>query len=114
MVLIVQLGHRLSQWLDTCRGTILAAMASNVHLLGALKAALDLVVDLGRALAQVGPGIGVLEVAVLVGALRRPDNTGRGTCGVETGMRLVALKGAELAVDLGGEFCGDVLARSSV
>lgn len=106
MMLIVQLSHRLSQRLDTSRGPILAAMARNIHLLGPLEAALDLVVDLGRALAQVRPRIWVVEVAVLVGALRCPYHARRGTRGVETGMRLVTFDVTELAMDLGRQLCG--------
>lgn len=112
MMLIVKLGDRFSQRLDTRSGTVLAAMARDIHLLGALKAALDLVVDLGCALAQIGPALGVLQVAVLIGPLRRPDDTGRGAGGVETGMRLVALVGAELAMDFGGEFWRNMSVRN--
>jgi hypothetical protein len=106
MVLIVQLRNRLSQRLDTSSRTVLAAMAGDVHLLGPVKAALDLVVNFRSTLAQVRPCIRVVEVAVLVGTLRGPYYTGRGTSGIETGVGLVALmRLAELAMDAGGELC---------
>ena len=103
-MLIVQPRYRLSQRLDTSRRTILASMACDVHLLGPLKAALDLVVDLRGTLTQVGPALWILEISVFVGALRCPYDTGGGTGGVETSVGLVAFVGAELAMDLGGEF----------
>lgn len=104
MVLIVQLGNSFPEWFDTGCRAVFTAMARNVNLLRPLKAALDLVVDLRRTLAQVRPCFGVLEVAVLVGAFRGPYYTSGRTCRVETSMGLVAfVRIAELSVDLRGE-----------
>jgi hypothetical protein len=69
VMLVVQPRNGLSQRLDTGRRTVLSPMTCNVYRLRPLEAALNLVVDLRRTLAEVGPGVGVLEVAVLVGAL---------------------------------------------
>lgn len=106
MVLIVELGDSLPKGSDAGRGAVLAAGHGDVDGLGTLEAAGDVVLDLGRALAQVGPGVRVLEEAVLGGALGAPDDAGGGSAGVETGMGHVALVGvAELAVNLGLELC---------
>lgn len=49
-----------------------------------LEAALDLVVDFGSTLTQVGPEVRFLCEAMLVGSLGGPDYTGRGTRRVES------------------------------
>jgi hypothetical protein len=103
MMFVVQLSHGLSQRFDTGRRTVLASMARNVYLLGPLEASLDLVVNLRGALSQIGPCFRFLEVAVLIGTLRGPYDTSRGTGGIETGVGLVAFVGAELTMDLRGE-----------
>lgn len=80
-------------------------MSTYVDLFWPLKAALYAVVNLGRALAQVGPFFGFLEEAVLVGLFGGPDDAGGGAGGVETGVRLVAfVRLAELPVDVRAEF----------
>ena len=61
-------------------------MGADVDELGPLKASLYAVVDLGRALAQVGPFFGVVEEAVLVGLLRCPDDTSGCARGVKAGV----------------------------
>lgn len=50
MMLVVQIRNRLPQRLDARRGAVLSAMSTDIHFLGPLKAALDAVVDLRRAL----------------------------------------------------------------
>lgn len=106
MVLIVQLGNSLAQRLDTGGRTILSRSDRYVDARRAGEAASNVILNLGRALAQVGPGVGVLEEAVLGGALGAPDYTGGGAAGVEAGVRLVAfVRVAELTVDLGLELC---------
>jgi hypothetical protein len=85
-------------------------MACDIDLLRPLKATLDLVIDLRGTLTQVGPALGILEIAMFVGAFRCPYDTGGGTGGVKTSVRLVAFMGAELAMDLGGELWWDSLA----
>ena len=105
-MLIIQLGHGLSQWPNTRRRSILTAMACDVYLLGPVEAALNLVVDFRGTLPQVRPLLGVLEEAILVGTLGSPDYTGRGTGCVETCVRLVAFVGlTKLPVDFGAELC---------
>lgn len=95
----------LAQGLDAGGGAVLSGGDGDVDGGGPGEAAGDVILDLGGALAQVGPGLGLLEEAVLGGALGAPDDAGGGAAGVEAGMGLVALVGvAELAVDLGLEF----------
>jgi len=90
MVLVVQMSNRLTEGLDAGSRAVLTAGHVDLDGLGPLEASLNLVFDLGSALAQVGPRIRVIEVAVLVGALRGPDDTCRRAGGVEAGVRLVA------------------------
>jgi hypothetical protein len=101
-------GDGLTQGLDAGRGAVLTRGRRDVNGAGAVEAALDVVLDLGGALAQVGPLLGLLEEAILAGALGTPDDTGRGSGRVETGVGEMALVGGtELAVDLGGCLCVD-------
>ncbi len=60
MVLIVQFGNSLSQWPNTGSWAVLSAMGRDINLLGPVKAAFDVVVDLGSTLTQVCPLIGLL------------------------------------------------------
>ena len=100
--LVVELGDSLAEGFDTGGGGVLASVHGNFDLVGALEAALDVVLYLGGTLAQVGPGILVLKVAKLGGALGAPDYTGGGAAGVQTGMGQVTFVGAtELTMDLG-------------
>lgn len=107
MHLIVQVSHRLPQGPDASRGAILTGRNGEGDGLGTLEAALDVVLDFGGALAEVGPRLWVLEEAVLGGALGAPDDAGGGAGGVEAGVGHVAfVGGAELAMDLGLELLG--------
>lgn len=106
-MLIVQLGHRLSQRPNPRRRAILASMSADVHLLGPLEASLYAVVDLGRTLSQVGPLFWLLKEAMLVSLLGGPDDARGGAGGVEAGVWLVAfVRLAELSVDVRAEFWG--------
>ncbi len=56
---------------------------------------------LGGTLTQIGPLFGVVQEAMLIGALRGPYDTGGGSRRVESSMSLVAFVGfAELGVDV--------------
>jgi hypothetical protein len=113
MMLVVQLRNCFTERLDTSRGAVLATMVRNVNLLGSLEAALDLVVDLRRTLAQIRPCVWLVEVAVLVGTLGGPYYTSGGARGVKTGVGFMSFVGvAELSVDLGGELCEEDLLAS--
>jgi hypothetical protein len=113
MMLVVQLRNCFTERLNTSRGAVLATMARNVHLLGSLEAALDLIVDLRRTLAQVRPCIRLVEVAVLVSTFGGPYHTSGGARGVKSGVGLVSFVGvAKLSVDFGGELCRKVLLAS--
>ena len=60
-----------------------------------------MILDLGRALAQVGPFLGLLGEAVLVCAFRAPDDSCGGASGIETSVRAVTFVSiAELSVNL--------------
>lgn len=102
MHLVVQLGDGLSQGPDAGRGAVFSGGDGYVDRLGPLEAPRNIILDLGGALAQVGPGVGLLEEAILGGAFGAPDDAGRGAARVEAGVRQVALVGvSELAMDLG-------------
>lgn len=128
VVLIVEVGDSLAQRLDAGSRAILAATQCDVDIVGALKAAFDFVVDFRGALAQVGPGLGFFEVALLVGALRGPDDAGGGPGCVETSVDLktttvlaslpwdadgmhnhlvASVVISELAMSLGVQLCGN-------
>ena len=89
-MLIVKMSNRLTEGLNTSRRAVFTTGHVDLYGLGPLEASLNRIFDLGGALAQVGPRIRVIEVAVLVGALRGPDDTCRRAGGVEAGVRLVA------------------------
>ncbi|KAL1998542.1 hypothetical protein VTN02DRAFT_6000 [Thermoascus thermophilus] len=107
VVLVVEAGDGGAQRLDAGRGAVLAGGGGDGDGAGAGEAAGDVVVGVGRALAQVGPLVRVLEVSVFAGTLRTPDDARRGARGVEAGMGTVALVGvAELPVRFRVELCG--------
>lgn len=72
-----------------------------------MKTAFDIVVDLWGTLTQVGPLIGSLAEAVLVGTLCTPDHTCRGARGIKASMWTMAFVGVtKLTVDFGAKFTG--------
>jgi hypothetical protein len=98
---VVEIRHRCSQPFYTSRRSILAPCHGNIDLFGPLKGTLDKILDLRRALAQVGPFIGLFSEAMLVRAFRAPDDSCGGTSGIEAGVGSVAFVGiAELSVNL--------------
>lgn len=103
---VVEVGDGLAQRLDASGRAVLATSHGDLDGLGALEAAGNVIFDLRGSLTKVGPGIGVLGEAVLVGALCAPDHTRRRSAGVEAGMGHMAFMGiAELAMDLGLDLC---------
>ena len=106
MMLVVQMRHRLPQRLDARGRAILTAVGVDFDRRGPLKAAFDVVLDLGRALAKIGPLVLLLEEAELRSTLGAPDYTSRGTRGIKTCMRKVTLvRVTKLTVNLAGGFC---------
>ena len=104
VLMIVEIGHGFSQWLDTCGWSILSSTHGNINRLGAVEATLDVIVNLWSSLTQVGPVVGTIAEAVLVGTLCAPDYASRGSGGIETSMWTMAFMGtAELAMDLRGK-----------
>lgn len=105
MFMVVQVGDGFPQRLDTGSGSILSSCHGDIDSLWAMEAAFDVIVDFGGSLAQIGPLVGTIAKAVLVGTLCTPDNTGGGTGGIQTSMGTMAFVGvAELAVDFGALF----------
>jgi hypothetical protein len=101
MMLVVQVGNSLSQWLDTGGRAILSGSNRDVDACGTLKTPLNVIFDFRGTLTQVGPLVGFLEEAILRGPLRAPDYTCGRSAGVKSGMGLVALvRVTELAMDL--------------
>lgn len=104
--LVVQSRDGLAQRLQPGRRAIFPALHRNVERGRACEAALDVILDLGCALAEVRPVVRVVKVAELAGALGAPYDAGGRARGVEPRVRLVALVGvAELGVDLGLALC---------
>jgi hypothetical protein len=105
IMLIVQTCNGSTQRLDTGGRAVLPSSGGDRDRCRTGEAALDLVISLGGALAEIGPAGGILGVAVLGGSLCAPDYTGRGTGSIETGMGTVSLVGgSELAMSLGPLF----------
>lgn len=101
-MLIVQTSHGSTQRFDTGGRPVLPRRRGDRNGGRTGEAALDLIVSLGGALAQIGPARGILGVTVLGGSLRAPDYT----CGcpgrIETSVGAMALVGgAELAMSFG-------------
>ena len=84
MFLVVQIGNGFSQRLDTCSRSVLSPSHGDIDRLRAVEATLDIIVDFGSSLAQIGPLIGTVAEAVLIGTLGAPDYTGRSTGRVKT------------------------------
>lgn len=126
MMCVVEVGNGHPQRFDSGGGAILSATHGDVDILGPFKAALDVIVDFGRALSQVAdrflvstPGFGWLTTeclrpcggivgeAMLVGPLGTPDDAGGGARRIESCMRTMSLVGTtELTMDDGIEFAG--------
>lgn len=105
MVHVVEVRNSLSKLLDTGRGAVLSSGHGDVNDIGSLEATGNIIFDFGGALAKIGPGLGVLEEAILGSALSAPNDTSGRSAGIETGMGLMTLVGVtELAMDLGLEF----------
>jgi hypothetical protein len=85
------MGDGLAQGLDAGGRAVLAAARADVDVGGTGEAALDVVLDLGGALAQVGPLVGLLEEAILGGALSAPDDAGGCSGSVEPSMGEMAV-----------------------
>jgi hypothetical protein len=123
MMHIIEICDRGTKALDAGRGAVLAASHADVDLGGTGEGAFNVVVYFGGALAQVGPFLGLVGEAVLVGSLGAPDYSlrsdvswdsfldvesvyGGGSRGIETRVGAVAFVGiSELAMDLGVGFC---------
>lgn len=114
-MLIVEARDSSTQRLDTGRGAVLSCGGGDGDGTRAGETSGDIVVCVGGTLAQVGPLVRVLQVAVFAGALCTPDDTRRGTGGVETGMGTVTLVGVtELTVGFRVELCGEGGTRVSM
>jgi hypothetical protein len=99
VVSVVEVGNGVSERLDSGSRAILTTSHGDINVSRAIKAALDVVVDFRGSLTQVCPRMGILEVAMFVGLLGGPDDTGTRTGRVETGVGLVTFVGsAELPV----------------
>lgn len=96
-----------SEGFDAGGGTVLPRAHRDVDGLWALKAAWNIIVCLGSALAEIGPGGRIILKAMFVGSLGAPDDAGRGTRRVQASVRAMSLMSTtELAVDLGARLAG--------
>ena len=82
MMLIVELGNSCTQGFDPGSRAIFSSRQRDINLLGAFEAAFDVVVHLGRTLAEIGPLSGIILEAMLVCAFGTPDDACRGSGGV--------------------------------
>ena len=87
---VVEIGDGFPQRLNARGGAVLPAVDGDVEGGGAVEAALDIVVHLGGALAQVGPLAGVIAESELVGAFGAPDHSRGRTRRIEAGVGTVA------------------------
>ena len=105
IVLIVEMGDRRAQRLDTGGRAVLARGRSDRDTGRTREAALDLVVGFGGTLAEISPSSGVLEVTVFGSAFGTPDDAGGGTRSVKAGVGAVAfVGGTELTVGFRAKF----------
>ena len=79
MMLIVELGNSCTQRFDACSRAIFTPRQRDVDLFGAFEAAFDIVVYLGRPLAEIGPVSGIILKAMFVCTLGTPHDAGRGS-----------------------------------
>jgi len=77
VILIVQVRNGSSKRFDPGSGTIFTTVQGQRDGGRPSEAALNLVVDFGRTLAQIGPRIGTVLKAMLGGLLRTPGEMGR-------------------------------------
>lgn len=79
MVGIVQIGNGNSQGLDTSSWSILTSGYGHFNRLGAVKAALDIIVNLGGALTEVCPAIRGVGETMFVCSFGAPNYTCAGS-----------------------------------
>jgi hypothetical protein len=105
VVFVVKARNGGTEGLDTGGRTILSRSRGDRDALRAGETALDLVIGLGGALAEIGPSGGIFCIAVFCGTLGAPYYTSGGAGGIETGMGSVAfVSGSKLAMGFGLEF----------
>jgi hypothetical protein len=104
-VFVVKARNGGTKGLDTGGRPVLSRSGGDRDALRAGETALNLVIGLGGALTEIGPGGGIFCIAVFCGTLGAPYYTSGGTGGVKTGMGSVAfMSGSELAMGFGLEF----------
>lgn len=104
--LVVHVCDGLAKGLDTGGRAILSGSSGDVDGGRSLEAALDIVFDLGSALTQVCPLLGLLKETIFTCTFGTPDDTGGGSGRIETGVGQVTLVGStELTMNLGARLC---------
>lgn len=68
MMLVVKIGDSFTKRLDASGRTVFTSIERNINGLWPLETALNVIVDLWGSLAQIGPFLRFVEVAVLVGS----------------------------------------------
>jgi hypothetical protein len=76
MLLIVKTSDSSSQTLDTSSRSIFTTIHADINILGASKTPLDVILDFGSALPQVGPTLWIIEVTSFICPFGSPDDTG--------------------------------------
>ena len=124
MMAVVEIGHGLSQRLDTGSRAldrdVNQAMSSegqrttyvfttrhgDIDMMRPFETALNFIIDFWRALTEIGPFLWVFSETMLVGSLSSPDNSSRCTRRIQTSVGFVSFMSiAEVAVDRRSQFC---------
>jgi len=103
---IIQVRYCSPQALNTRCRSILTSRHTDIDLGRPLKAPLNIIIHLRRALPQIRPLLWLVSKSMLICPLCAPDYTRRCSGRIQTGVRFVAfVRVTELAMDFGIYFC---------
>ena len=104
-MLIVQPSDSSTEGLDTGRGAVLTSSRGDRNTRRAGETAFDLIIGFGGTLAQIRPFSWIFCETVFCRTFRTPDDTCRGTRGIEAGVRTVTFVSAsKLTMGFRSEF----------
>lgn len=103
---IIQIGHSGSQRFNPCCWTVFSASHTDINTLGSLETSSNLIIHFWRALAEIGPFLGLICETMLISTFSTPDYSGTGSCRIKTGMRTMTFVCiTELSMNLRVDLC---------